>query len=365
MTRAAVLSFRHVERGPWLTQLMALEDVFAQALDAQTYFLESPSRRWPRPESRVANIAERTGLAKIHLDRPLDPGLDVLFVTANDIYQMANLYAVSDLRRTAATKIAFISEVWPTDVDSATFRRKARAVLDSFDGVFVSLETGAAALRRSLSTTVEHLMCSVDVPAFSDRIGLPRPIAVSNLGRKDQPQHEALKRWAWETGRWYHFDVAPPVVVQSFPDHLLQFSHVAQASACWVVNVARFSDASRRMEYQEIGLRFYEALAAGCALLGEFPMSPMFERGFGGLPGLFPMPLGSSHVPAAVDALLVDEVAVGRVAAVHRARAMRSHDHAHRIATMLRTCGIEAPAAITQRIAGLARQADELEGTIP
>lgn len=353
-----------MERGPWLTQLVALEDVFARALDAQTYFLESPSRRWPPPESRMANIAERAGVAKIHLDRPLDPGLDVLFVTANDIYQMTDLYAVSDLRRTAATKIAFISEVWPADVDSATFRRKARTVLDDFDWVFVSLETGAAALRRSLSTTVEHLTCSVDVPAFSDRIGRPRPIAVSSLGRKNQPQHEALKRWARETGRWYHFDVAPPVAVQSFPDHLLQFSHIAQASVFWVANVARFSDASRRVEHDEIGLRFYEALAAGCALLGEFPSSPVFEQGFDGLPGLIPMPLDSTRVPSAVDALL-DEGAVGRVATAHRARAMRAHDHAHRIATMLSTCGIEVPAAIAQRIAGLARQADELEGTIP
>lgn len=364
--RTAIVSFRRVCPHPWLANLMAMETLATSAFGADVYHVVPASGAAGRRLShrgRLRHAAAVAGLPAFRLEPrpPAGRTYDLLIVLANDFTQVSLLDGVHAFGRMARTQVLLQTEIWLTDLTGPGFQRLRDSVLDRFDIVFSALESSLESLREALPGQVHPLALSVDTSVFTDRPG-PRPVAVTSLGRRDAGQHRAIHRWAEAGGRWYFYDATPPGPVVSFPEHLEQFGQLLQRSRVWVANRARFYDVSKHKGRDEIGLRFYEGLAGGCAMLGDFPDSPGFRTTFGDLPGMIPMPSGADRIPDEMDRLVHDDRIAERVARSHQARALRTCDIAHRLRTIAETAGLPVPELVRDRIRGLDSRAADLAG---
>jgi hypothetical protein len=186
-------------------------------------------------------------------------------------------------------------------------------------------------------------------------------VDVTCLGRKAERQHLALRRWAARTGRYYDYDATPPRDVASFAEHREALANHLVHSAAWVTNSARFDDPVRTGGVDEVGLRFFEALAGGCLLLGQLPMrSTVFQDYFADLPGLIVMPADASGVPGDLDRILDDDQCLLEARVAHRRRALLAGDTAHTLVAMLSDVGHPVPQELAARVRTLAEEARAL-----
>lgn len=365
--RTAIVSISDLEPLHWMATVMATEALAAEAFQADVYRLVPTSGAIGREladRGRLRRWGAHAGLPAYRLEPEPPPGVhyDLMMMFVMDLWQTARLEGLRHFDRMATTQAIVHSEVWNQDLQHPVFEPLARGVLDQFDLVYTVLDSGLDGLRSSLRADVRYMAETVDVLAFSGRPG-PRPVAVTSLGRRDPAQHRALKQWADATDRWYFFDATGPGRLTSYREHLDQNGQLLQRSAAWVVNPAGYSDVVRTQGAPEVGMRFYEGIAAGCALLGEFPSVAEFERSFAGLPGLIPMAIGQDRVPEGLERLLRDESFAAQVAATHQAQALRTCDLAHQLQRMAEDAGVPVPDLIQRRIRAMAQRADELLGS--
>lgn len=366
MPRVLVLSFRHVDRGPWLTQLMALEDLVVEAFGADVVFAEPPRGRLGAEllgRGRARALVSRMGYRTTHLsDGPPSRPYDLMISLANDVPQVrqAIAEALPDLPRYAQQRCLYLSEVWPSEVRANP--DVFRVVLGAFTHVFTSLESSVDPLRGIADAPVHLLPTGADVTAMAPWPASRPPIDVTSLGRKTIAQHEALTEWARRTNRFYFFDATPPGDVPDFRLHREALANHLVHSAAWVTNSARQEDVRRTEGIQEVGLRFYEALAGGCLMLGEVPLtSRTFEEHFADLPGIVLMAAGAHSVPEDLDRILDDDRLLRRARMAHRRRALQVGDIAHMLVAMLGACDVSPPAALAGRLDRLAAEASALK----
>lgn len=364
--KTAIVSVSRLEPTHWMAPIMATEALAAEAFDADVYHLVPRTGAIGRElagHGRLRRWGAHAGLPSYRLqpEPPAGVRYDLMVMFAMDLWQTAMLEGLRRFPRLATTQVIVQNEIWPQDLLHPVFEPLARGVLDQFEIVYTVLETSLEPLRAGLHADVRYVPQTVDLPAFSGRPG-PRPVAVTSLGRRDPTQHETITRWADTNGRWYFFDATGPGRLTSYREHLDQTGQLLQRSAAWVANPAGFSDEVRTLGAQEVGLRFYEGLAAGCALLGDFPQAPEFERSFAGLPGLIPMAIGQDWIPEGLERMMRDERFAAQVATTHQARALRTCDFAHSLRTIAEDAGVAVPDMVHQRIRTLAARADQLEG---
>ncbi|MEZ5184997.1 MAG: hypothetical protein R2720_04575 [Candidatus Nanopelagicales bacterium] len=364
--KTALVSVSGLEPTHWMAPVIATEALAQEAFGADVYRLEplpGAIRRELADRGRLRRWGAHAGVPSYRLQPEPPPGVryDLMMLFDMDLWQTATLEGLRSFPRLATTQVLVQNEVWPQDLLHPVFEPLARGVLDQFDIVYTVLETSLEPLRSRLRADVRFVPQTVDLPAFSGRPG-PRPVAVTSLGRRDPAQHRAIAQWADATRRWYFYDATAPGALTSYREHLDQNGQLLQRSAIWVANRAGYGDDARTQGAREVGLRFYEGLAAGCALLGECPPAPEFERSFAGLPGLIPMDIGQEHVPEGVERMMRDERFATTVATTHQARALRTCDFAHLLRTIAQDAGVPVPDMIDRRIRALAARADQLEG---
>lgn len=355
-----------MNRGPWLAQLMALEDLAVEVLDADVINVEPPRGQLGRAlarRGRAREWATRIGYRAMGLSAgPPSRPYDLLLVHANDVSQVrAGLAEVlPELGRFAHARALYLSEVWASEIDEHP--TLFDDVLGAFTHVFSSLEGSVGPLRARARGDVHLLPTGADVTAMSPWPVRRPPIDLTSLGRKAGPQHEALRVWARRTNRFYFYDVTPPGDVADFSRHREGLANHLVHTAAWVTNCARFDEPARTGGIEEVGLRFYEALAGGCLMLGQLPTSSRtFQSLFADLPGMIDMPTASTIVPERIDRFLDDSRLLLAARAAHRRRALEVGDISHMLVAMLRACGLPVPQALGARVAGLMEEAQAIQ----
>lgn len=314
------------------------------------------ARRLVRRTLRPRGLASARIPALPWVDRQLAGTWDMLVAVLTTPFGLANLEALRGLRRRAGTVAVWIPEYWPSGLRSAHVEDEP---FELADHVFTQTGDGAATLSAALGRPVHQLPLAVDVTTFAPpRPDEERPVAVINLGRRDRALHEALLEWSARTRRYYLYDtVTHPTTTNAVGHRRLLASHY-QRSAVAVCNHAKFDEPDLIGNTHELAGRLFEGLAAGCRLIGRPPAPDAEQRVLGG-PVVEPI---ATDVATAVDqleaAVTVNNTALARK---HIAIAMRGHDWAHRWLTLFATAGMEPPAEIGSRVAGLAERADRLD----
>lgn len=365
--RVAILTLREVRPIADYGGLHEAEDALVDALAAGLYRVVLSSARYGRPP--FDRPALRRALNSSRLVRPYriehhgqggaNSGVDVLLVLARDLADAATLVGVPgwyDLARTVVVHIAVVTERdlrrYPELV--VQLRRRADAL---FSGTEMPPLGHLRSERLGILGVVPPML---DVLAFPDQLDRERTIDVFSPGPRPPGQHRLLQHWANTHDGNYQHDVGRLGAITSHTQHRRIFTAMACRSRLFLTNFDQFDHHRHAGAHREVGSRFYDAMAAGCALLGDLPVgSRRFVENVAPARPLA-LPATAQRLPADILRALEDRAESERLGTAARAAALRRGDVAHRWIEMSNAAGLLPSPGIQQRVTQLAAQADQL-----
>ncbi len=361
---ALLVSPRRLWDVPWTAYCSEFETVLAELLGAETVEIERGQGRLERalaPRFRARNAAARwTPVQAFSWQRP-QRRHELAVIVVNDLRQLGVLAALRSWRSVATVFIAYVYEVWPAWLPTAS--QVVDEVVDQLDHVFVGIRTGADALRAMTSTPVSFVPPAVDVLAVQPAVTSDaRRIDVSNRGRRDLQQHQVLRAWAQRTGRYYEFDTLHNATVVDPFEHRRHYYEQIARSRAFVANPARFDLPELSAGADEVGLRYLEALACGTVLVGDHRPGSPIRRVLDGAPGMLVLPTGAGALGVELEDLLGDDAVLHELGAANRAVALGRHDVVHRWETMSIALGVGPLRGAERRRAALRSAAGEAGG---
>ncbi len=276
---------------------------------------------------------------------------DLIFLNDTDHWRQRSRFAV-----------LYLEEIWNDRIKRLGLRKD---LFKPFDLILCNCAGSVERLAQVTGRPVEYVPPGVDTLTFApDPDGNDRPISICNIGRRSQVTHDALLRFARDSGRFYYYDTTygfADASTRSANEHRFLMANLCKRSSFFVANKAKFDRGKETHGQEEIGFRFFEGLAAGAVLLGDPPKTSAFEEHLGWTDSVTRIPF---DCPEIVDILQQLEGQPERLAAI-RSRNVRNcirrHDWLHRWAMILQRAGLNEDAKMTTRRAQLSRLAERFE----
>ncbi|MDH4074607.1 MAG: glycosyltransferase [Acidimicrobiia bacterium] len=354
-----ILSLRSVRPVPHIGGIVEAEDVLVSCLGARLHTVEPASTALGRAalaSGHARRLITAGGLAhpfRIVPDPADEPPADLAVLLVSDVHDLTMMMGAEGWNRLADQVVVHVMEIGRRELRlyPDTFARLGRHV-DHLYYCFSAIPPER--LRRHRVSTVASVPGMVDVLRFPERRHEDRAIDVVNFGRRDRGQHQTLLSWADRTDRFYDYDTGPLQQVTSVAEHRRHFVQRLTRSRLVVANLARFDEPDRRRGGESVlGLRYWEAMAAGCAVVGEHPPGLATAHPDVAASGLVTFPVGSARLPPDVERVLEDPAESGRLGARARRVALLGHDVAHRWRQIEARAGLAPAPGISERIARL------------
>lgn len=352
--RICIASLRAINPLAAWCSLYEIEDVTASIDDVDLLTLR------PGPSFRYADwitqrMMWRPGLRQ--LARNQNPGLlnvdlndeyDLLFVVCMNMHDLLYLNAVRGWRERCKTAVCFVLEMYAGMVDRYSFHL---STLRQFDHVCVSFAGSVEATSRAVGKQCHHLPVGVDVLRFTPFPRWPRrSIDVYCIGRRAEWLHETMIRESKLEDTFYVHDTIPSAQIRprNYLEHRDLFANIAKRSRCFVTFPAKIGVGDETLGQSEVGSRYFEGAAAGCALIGEAPESVSFRRDFDWPDSVIPVSDEAGlirllhevrHEPERVEM-------IGRRNGI---QALRRHDWSHRWREVLEWSGLKLTPAHLSR----------------
>ncbi|WP_331532513.1 glycosyltransferase [Pseudonocardia sp.] len=369
--RVALLSLRDVRPIADFGGLHEAEDVLVETLSASLYrvVLASPrfSRR-PFDSAPMRRMLSSTRLVRPYRIEHHQPGSgamarDVLVILASDVADAAALLGVPGWHELGEKVLLHIGVV--TESELRRHPELVGQLRRRVDALFSGTEMPPLGhLRSDRLRTVGVVPALLDVLAFATRTDDERTIDVFSPGPERPGQHQLLQRWADAQGGRYQHDIGRLGAITSPAQHRRIFTTMATRSRLLLTNYSQ-SDRRHGGQHRGVSGRFYDAMAAGCALVGDLPASSRQFSAY--VAGAQPLSLPSDAVrlPSELAEALGDPAESRRLGLAAREAALRRNDVAHRWLEMVTLAGLPESAGIRERIGALAAMADTLHTDDP
>jgi hypothetical protein len=368
--RVAILTLREVRPIADYGGLMESEDALKDALSAGLYRVMVASPRFARPPFDKPVVRRALGTSRLvhpyrieHHQRHGEPA-DVLLVLARDLNDLSVLVGVPAWHELGQRVVVHLSVV-----TEQALRRHPELVghlRRRVDALFSGSEMPPLGhLRSERMLTVGVVPPLLDVLAFPAKAAWERTIDVFSPESRPPGQHTLLRHWANTHGGTYQQDIGRLGALTSLAAHRRLFTSMATKSRVFLTNWDRFGHRRHAGAHREVGPRFYEAMAAGCALVGDLPTS---SRQFGEyVAQAEPLSFSADEriLPPDVAAALGDPTESQRLGRNARVAALRRNDVAHRWREIAQKAGIPVSPGISSRITRLSQLADRVSAGGP
>jgi hypothetical protein len=156
------------------------------------------------------------------------------------------------------------------------------------------------------------------------------------------------------------YDSVPAAATHAFDhrEHRRLLANIAKRSRCFLVAPAKMDARCETNGQSEIGHRFYEGAAAGCAMLGQPPDSDVFRELFDWEDAVVHVRADGSDVVDVFRALCLDRCRLRTIGRRNAASALRRHDWVYRWAEILRSASMAPSDRMIGRQRFLVRLAD-------
>jgi hypothetical protein len=290
----------------------------------------------------------------------LDSATQLVFVGMQGLGDVGSMLPVFHRGNPGGLMVAFIEELWKDKWRRCPGEIEA---LKRCDLVFVGCAGSVEALSATIGRPCVHLPPSVDTLRFDPfPRGLERCIDVFGMGRRDEAQHNQLRVWAREQGRFYLYDTLDGIgSLKDHWQHREHFIELVQRSRYFIVNPAKLDVSGHTGGQEEVGFRYYEGAAGGAVLIGDRSNSDIFERQFPHEDAVLSIQDQKTGLPGLIEELDAQPERLERIRCMNVANMLRHHDHAHRWATVLDALDLAPTEALSARLAELAERAARLE----
>lgn len=299
-------------------------------------------------ESAALNIAWSPDLDP---NKILPPGktYDLIVMTVSSIFDSFAAHGLRSLLSPGGKLIGIAIETWPNQADERATSLEPFAMFDQF---YVSLPSGAQALRERLGPTIRPLLPGGDVLATKAHPDHGRrSIAIVNPGRRSPVQHKRLVEASIADARPYIFDTLAGTCVLDHREHRSSYNRILGQSDLLVCNYAKFDREDVIQGVRDVPGRLFEGLAAGNVLIGEFPNADsLAELGLSDIKSLH---FGLDGEGLNLLELLKDEPQLTEFKRANQRIAAQEHDWVHRWSEILANAGFEKTRPANERLSKL------------
>ena len=367
-SRVVVFSQRSAAHRVWHASQYEFEDVIAATDDVTLITPVTLDDSEVRQLARAGSNRLRGALGRhpvSGLQRTVVPAeSELFFAIFATAPELAHLPRLTGWQRGSGKKVAFLVELWTTQIDRY---RHHLELLKDFDHIFLFSREALPALREITGVPCSYLATASDALRFAPaRPAPPRVADVYSYGRRVEQTHQSLLR-EFEQGRLlYVYQTADgPFPITEYREHRLLLAGMLQRSRYTVVYRNNANADRARMTGGEDSLtnRYFEALAAGAVVLGSAPETDDFRQCFDWPDAV--VEIGDVPVDELIRALDADEDRLARLRATSIEQSLRRHDWAHRWQDVLDVAGLRGQPALHERLHALQHAADLVQLPLP
>ena len=318
------------------------EDVCARYLNSQ---LVAPKSRLIG--TRFEPVTRRLRDGRYRQDRSLTAEhADILLLVGMGPSSLKMLNAVPKWRERHGLALAFLVDVYPL-----AHHLIDKRIVSQLDTLFVSYDQMVAPIASMFDVNVSWLPQAADVLG-SMPLPRTRRLDLSAFGRQPTGLIDALSRTMSRPGSErlaYWSGSASPYVQHGSRDRAGFWALMRHSSATLCF---RFEDTNLN-EYRGVSpmtARWFEAAAAGTAILGSAPTSPGLDSV--DFPQTIPLPIDPNRAVQEIEVLLGDNVLLQN-ARLNHSLACSGHDWRHRLAHLLRHHDVPVPTPLSEDLARL------------
>lgn len=320
--RIFIASSRDIQLGPESGCVIELEDVIAELCGAELLRpLCAHGPTWlPHRLRRISYSLPASQLERL----PTTPQ-DVLFFAGINLCDLDILSALPEWRKRFRVAFAYIFDAF-----ASTHSSQARLL----DHIFVPMPQAAERITRETGVATSVIPMGCDVRKFGSGC-TERRIDVVGYGRQYLPHSRAFEAAFNDPGSdrlFYHTTLRGPVVTNHASQRrqfwkILQKSEVALAYDVTTTGGSRFP-------YSFVAQRWFECLAAGCAVVGKRPKCAEADELLGWDDATIELPEEPGAAVRAVEELLGDRARLTRIHRRNYEEALARHDWSYRVADM-------------------------------
>ena len=259
------------------------------------------------------------------------------------------------------TSVCWIDEIWAADVSRL---KSWLPALSNFDHVFISLHGTVKALSQATNRTWHFMPVAVDTLRLSPYPNPPdRVIDVFSMGRRSEGLHRSLLRMTAKNRMLYvHDTFCSPSYCQvaDHRQHRDMLANMAKRSRLFIVAPAKVDSPHETRNQIEVGLRYYEAAAAGAVMVGQTPACEPFRRLFDWPDAVIDVQPDGSDVADVVAKLLTQPERVSKIGRLNAIQALLRHDWVYRWKQVLSIAGLEPAPEMEARERALKQLAEQI-----
>jgi spore maturation protein CgeB len=284
-----------------------------------------------------------------------------LFVAYMPLAQdLIRIPAVQGWKDYCKTSICWIDEIWAAEIPKLKYWLPA---LSNFDHIVVGYSGTVTAFAEAIKRPCHCVPMGVDAIRFSP---YPRPparvIDIYSIGRRSEGLHQALLECAAKKDMFYVYDTfnASYTEIKNYKQHREMLANMAKRSRYFIVAPGKSDSPEETRNQIEIGLRYYEASAAGAIMIGQIPYCKPFTTMFNWQDAVIEVQADGSDVTDAISSLTAQPERLLEISRRNAMEALLRHDWAYRWKKILDIVGLEPAPQLElreNRLKQLAKQA--------
>ncbi|MBX2864917.1 MAG: glycosyltransferase [Leptolyngbyaceae cyanobacterium MAG.088] len=345
--------------------LYEFEDVICGLEGAQLY---APKQEFnlARKLYRLAKYATgsadiASAIAPFPAKVSLENEYDLLFVVCDNPWQLHLLETVKNWRDKCRHKACYVMETWKLNFDDW---RLAHEPFKNFDHIFAGTSHCVETYSEVTGLPANYLAPAVDALKFCPYPDPPqRMIDVCCVGRRPEETHQALfQRSQEDDDFFYYYDTVnnKKLHVGNPREHRAKLAKLLQRSRYNIATHARFDAVSETGGFQEIGSRYFEAVASGTVLIGMPPMGDVFPRYFDWEDPIVKVDLFEEDVLGVIQELNAQPDKVESIRRRNVVNSLLKHDWVYRWKDVLSKFDLEPSLAVIERERHLQKLAHDI-----
>jgi hypothetical protein len=222
------------------------------------------------------------------------------------------------------------------------------------DGFFMPVYSGVRALEETLKVPVSVVPLAADASKFGSN-NPNRCIDVMGYGRQFLPHSQILEKTYNDSASsriYYHTNHLSIEKINNFYEHRRMFWKLLNSSQI-ALAYDLLTTPREGIVYSFVGQRWFESLAAGCAIVGRRPACPEAKDLLDWEDATIEMPEDAGELIPFIEDLLHDKERLQSIRDRNYLNALARHDWRYRIADMLNYLGLEKPIPLQKSLADL------------
>ncbi|WP_191287327.1 glycosyltransferase [Aliiroseovarius zhejiangensis] len=285
---------------------------------------------------------------------------DLFFYSVAHLEDLNFLSSLKGWRERSTQAICWIQELWLKRVDQIPALVDQ---LNAFDHVICSFVETAKMLRDRLDVPVTYIPWGVDMLRFCPCPNPPRrAIDMLSIGVAHPNTHEALIKFADETGQFYSYEtISGRAIMKDFRAHRDNYIAQLKRARYFFSYIAKVERTVERGPQIEFGLRYLEGLAAGAIVLGNKIDSDAFREHIGWEDAVIDAPYDCPQIGDIISTLDEDPDRCAAIRARNVTECLTRHDHLHRWEKVLDLAGLSLHPKLAARRDALAERVKMVE----